>query len=194
MVANSLHNRWLGRRLPSLVRGGGFDIEQFSSHGFVETTEAEYMLTIVDRGTDILRLRADRRGDVGGTEGGGASSGGGGSVLRAYRLREPYRPQAHLTTSLRGWGKTRDFSVSFSAFFSERRRSEVRGAHWAESSGVPVQLTPFMGRRFRGEVSISKPAPTNVRCPQHAARGRRRVVRARRSCGSSLDTSGANGL
>jgi len=55
MVANSLHNRWLGRRLPSLVRSGGFDIEQFSSHGFVETTEAEYMLTIVDRGAEILR-------------------------------------------------------------------------------------------------------------------------------------------
>ncbi len=27
----------------------------FNSYGFVETTEAEYMLTIVDRGADILR-------------------------------------------------------------------------------------------------------------------------------------------
>jgi ubiquinone/menaquinone biosynthesis C-methylase UbiE len=55
MVASSLHNRWLGRRLPSLVRSSGFEIEQFSSHGYVETTEAEYMLTIIDRGADILR-------------------------------------------------------------------------------------------------------------------------------------------
>ncbi len=55
MVANSLHNRWLGRRLPSLVRSSGFDIERFNSHGFVETTEAPYMLTIVERGVDILR-------------------------------------------------------------------------------------------------------------------------------------------
>jgi len=55
MVANSLHNPWLGRRLPSLVRSSGFDIERFSSQGFVETTEAEYMLTIVERGADILR-------------------------------------------------------------------------------------------------------------------------------------------
>jgi ubiquinone/menaquinone biosynthesis C-methylase UbiE len=54
MVANSLHNRWLGRGLPSLVRSGGFDLERFRSHGFVETTEAEYMLTIVERGADIL--------------------------------------------------------------------------------------------------------------------------------------------
>jgi hypothetical protein len=37
------------------VRSSGFDIEQFSSHEFVETTEAEYMLTIVERGADILR-------------------------------------------------------------------------------------------------------------------------------------------
>ena len=37
------------------MRSSGFDIEQFSSHEFVETTEAEYMLTIVERGADILR-------------------------------------------------------------------------------------------------------------------------------------------
>ena len=33
MVANSLHNRWLGRRLPSLMRSSGDVIEQFSSPG-----------------------------------------------------------------------------------------------------------------------------------------------------------------
>jgi hypothetical protein len=31
MMANSVHDRWLGRRLPALVRGGGFDIELFRS-------------------------------------------------------------------------------------------------------------------------------------------------------------------
>jgi ubiquinone/menaquinone biosynthesis C-methylase UbiE len=79
MMANSVHDRWLGRRLPALVRGGGFDIELFRSQRFVETTEAEYMLTIIERGADILRgsghigdeaagaLRAEahRRVDVG---------------------------------------------------------------------------------------------------------------------------------
>jgi ubiquinone/menaquinone biosynthesis C-methylase UbiE len=54
MVDNSVHDRWLGRRLPALVGGCGFEIESFRSHGFVETTEAEYMLTIVERGADIL--------------------------------------------------------------------------------------------------------------------------------------------
>jgi ubiquinone/menaquinone biosynthesis C-methylase UbiE len=79
MMANSVHDRWLGRRLPALVRGGGFDIELFRSQRFVETTQAEYMLTIIERGADILRgsghigdeaagaLRAEahRRVDVG---------------------------------------------------------------------------------------------------------------------------------
>ena len=54
ILANSVHDRWLGRRLPALVRGCGFEMERSRSHGFVETTEAEYMLTIIDRGVDIL--------------------------------------------------------------------------------------------------------------------------------------------
>jgi ubiquinone/menaquinone biosynthesis C-methylase UbiE len=55
MMDNSVHDRWLGRRLPALVHRSGFEIERFNSYGFAETTEAEYMLTIVDRGTDVLR-------------------------------------------------------------------------------------------------------------------------------------------
>jgi ubiquinone/menaquinone biosynthesis C-methylase UbiE len=55
MMANSVNDRWLGRRLPALVNDSGFEIARFRSHGFVETSEAEYMLTIVDRGADILR-------------------------------------------------------------------------------------------------------------------------------------------
>ena len=55
MMANSVNDRWLGRRLPALVRGCGLHLERFRSHGFVETAESEYMLTIVERGADILR-------------------------------------------------------------------------------------------------------------------------------------------
>ena len=55
MMANSVHDRWLVRRLPALVRGCGFEIVRFRSHGFVETTEGQYMLTVVDRGAEILR-------------------------------------------------------------------------------------------------------------------------------------------
>jgi ubiquinone/menaquinone biosynthesis C-methylase UbiE len=55
MMANSVHDRWLVRRVPALVRGCGFEIARFRSHGFVETTEGQYMLTVVDRGAEILR-------------------------------------------------------------------------------------------------------------------------------------------
>jgi ubiquinone/menaquinone biosynthesis C-methylase UbiE len=55
MVAHSVTDRWLARRLPALVRACSFDVSSFRSHGFVETTDATYMLTIVDRGVDVLR-------------------------------------------------------------------------------------------------------------------------------------------
>jgi SAM-dependent methyltransferase len=53
MMANSVHDRWLVRRLPALAHDCGFEIALFRSHGLVETTEG-YMLTIVDRGADFL--------------------------------------------------------------------------------------------------------------------------------------------
>ena len=54
MLANSVHDRWLVRRLPALVRGCGFEVVSLRSHGFAETTGG-YMVTIVERGADILR-------------------------------------------------------------------------------------------------------------------------------------------
>jgi SAM-dependent methyltransferase len=54
MMANSVHDRWLVRRLPALARACGFEVVSFRSHGFAETTGG-YMVTIVDRGADILR-------------------------------------------------------------------------------------------------------------------------------------------
>jgi ubiquinone/menaquinone biosynthesis C-methylase UbiE len=55
MMANSLTDRWIMRRMPTLARAAGFEDVVQRSHGFVETGEAGYMLTIVDRGADILR-------------------------------------------------------------------------------------------------------------------------------------------
>lgn len=52
-MANSVTDRWLMRRLPSLVRDAGFVDIAFSGHGFVETG-AGYMLTVVERGADFL--------------------------------------------------------------------------------------------------------------------------------------------
>jgi SAM-dependent methyltransferase len=54
MMASSVNDRWLVRRLPALVRGAGFEIAHFRGHSFVETAEATYMLTVIDRGADIL--------------------------------------------------------------------------------------------------------------------------------------------
>jgi ubiquinone/menaquinone biosynthesis C-methylase UbiE len=53
MMANSVNDRWVMRRLPALARDCGLDVTGFHSHGFVDTDGA-YMLTIVDRGADIL--------------------------------------------------------------------------------------------------------------------------------------------
>jgi ubiquinone/menaquinone biosynthesis C-methylase UbiE len=53
-MANSVTDRWVVRRLPALARGCGFEDARFRSHGFVETAGEGYMLTVVDRGADIL--------------------------------------------------------------------------------------------------------------------------------------------
>jgi SAM-dependent methyltransferase len=65
MMANSVNDRWLVRRLPALVRGGGFDVVTFRNHGIVET-EAGYMLTIVDRGADLLNASGQLGDDAAG--------------------------------------------------------------------------------------------------------------------------------
>jgi SAM-dependent methyltransferase len=57
MMVNSVTDRYLVRRLPALVCGAGGDLVGMRSHGFVETTEGGYMLTVVDRGADILRAK-----------------------------------------------------------------------------------------------------------------------------------------
>lgn len=53
-MANSVNDRWLMRRLSTLVRDAGFADVRSRSHGFVETTEGGYMLTVIDRGADLL--------------------------------------------------------------------------------------------------------------------------------------------
>lgn len=55
-MAALVHDRWLIQRLPALVQCAGFSIIKQRSLGIVETTEPEYMLTIADRGADILAV------------------------------------------------------------------------------------------------------------------------------------------
>lgn len=54
MMAGSVTDRWIVRRLPALLRRLSFEIAAARSHGFLETSEAGYMLTVVDRGADLL--------------------------------------------------------------------------------------------------------------------------------------------
>ena len=50
-----VHDRWLVRRLPRLVREAGFEVGPLRSHGYVEApSSGGYMLAIVDRGADTL--------------------------------------------------------------------------------------------------------------------------------------------
>lgn len=54
MMASSVHDRRLVRRLPRLLRAAGFELLDMRSHGYVESTDPGYMLTIIDRGADLL--------------------------------------------------------------------------------------------------------------------------------------------
>jgi SAM-dependent methyltransferase len=49
-----INDAWLVRRLPELVGGAGFTGARLRSHGFVQTAEPDYMLSIAARGADTL--------------------------------------------------------------------------------------------------------------------------------------------
>jgi ubiquinone/menaquinone biosynthesis C-methylase UbiE len=55
MIASSVHDRWLMRGLPALARDCGFTIAGVRSYGYLDTTSDGYMVTVVDRGADLLR-------------------------------------------------------------------------------------------------------------------------------------------
>jgi ubiquinone/menaquinone biosynthesis C-methylase UbiE len=54
-VAYLVHDRWLVRRLPMLVREAGFEAADLRGHSYVESPSSRgYMLAILDRGADAL--------------------------------------------------------------------------------------------------------------------------------------------
>jgi ubiquinone/menaquinone biosynthesis C-methylase UbiE len=53
-MAVSVTDRWLLRRLRFLVQEAGFDPHDSAGYSFVETNQGGYMLTVIDRGADIL--------------------------------------------------------------------------------------------------------------------------------------------
>ncbi|HEY7613340.1 MAG TPA: methyltransferase domain-containing protein, partial [Gemmatimonadales bacterium] len=58
-----IHDVWLVRRLPTMLQAAGFELVDSCSHGYLQTTDPAYMLTLVDRGADTLaaskRIGAD---------------------------------------------------------------------------------------------------------------------------------------
>jgi hypothetical protein len=54
MMANSVNDRWFARRLPTLLSTAGFEQVRLRGHSFVETDHVDYLLTVIDRGADIL--------------------------------------------------------------------------------------------------------------------------------------------
>jgi hypothetical protein len=58
MMSGSVTDRYVMRRLPALMRERGLAVVGFRSHGFIDTDGA-YMLTILDRGADVLAARGE---------------------------------------------------------------------------------------------------------------------------------------
>lgn len=52
--AGYITDPWLMRRLAGLVAGSGFAGQHLRSHGFVQATDPDYMLSIADRGAEAL--------------------------------------------------------------------------------------------------------------------------------------------
>ena len=56
-----VHDRWLMRRLSAMLRTAGFEAPRSRSYGYTSLPDPTFMLTLVDRGADLL-LNAGRIG------------------------------------------------------------------------------------------------------------------------------------
>jgi ubiquinone/menaquinone biosynthesis C-methylase UbiE len=64
MMANSVTDRWLVRRLPQMVRATGLDVLRVDGYDYVESGAASYLLTVVDRGADLLASNGEVSADT----------------------------------------------------------------------------------------------------------------------------------
>ena len=62
-MAALVHDRYLVRRLGTLVRAAGWEVTRLRSHGYVENEDPGYILTLIDRGADTL-VAAGRLGEA----------------------------------------------------------------------------------------------------------------------------------
>jgi hypothetical protein len=49
-----VHDRWLIRKLPTMICSSGFEAPRCRSYGYTALPEPSYMFTLVDRGADLL--------------------------------------------------------------------------------------------------------------------------------------------
>jgi SAM-dependent methyltransferase len=49
-----INDVWLARRLPKLLRSADLDLLSTGTHGYLQVSEPDYMLTLIDRGADAL--------------------------------------------------------------------------------------------------------------------------------------------
>ena len=61
MIKNFVENPWLSRRLPKILTTMGLAMVSYRSHGYTKITDASYMLTLIERGADLM-LSADAIG------------------------------------------------------------------------------------------------------------------------------------
>lgn len=54
MIGNFVENIWLIRQLPKVLSGLGFTLNGFESHGYTAVSDATYMLTLIDRGAEMM--------------------------------------------------------------------------------------------------------------------------------------------
>ena len=52
-VGSLIHDPWLVRQLPGLVRAAGFEVWDFRGHAYTRTDDAAYLLALVQMGADF---------------------------------------------------------------------------------------------------------------------------------------------
>jgi ubiquinone/menaquinone biosynthesis C-methylase UbiE len=61
VLRHMVHAPYIMRRLPALVAAAGFSVQSVESHGYMQTTRPDYLLTLLSRGTHA----AARVGEIG---------------------------------------------------------------------------------------------------------------------------------
>lgn len=65
MVSDFVENVWLIRSLPKYLKNLGLNLQEFSSHGYTAVSDPTYMLTLIERGVELMVLS----GTLGKTQG-----------------------------------------------------------------------------------------------------------------------------